>query len=162
MPGPPPISEELSELISSLQSHHVDFLVVGAHALAFHALSRFTEDLDLFVRRSKENAHQLRSALEEFGISMSDEAEARLANEPRGMIVLGKKPGQVDFLNFLDGVDFNDAWSRQVKGNLGPHEVGYLSLADYIATKRSSNRPKDIDDLNRLREQLGGELPGEL
>ena len=37
MPGPGPLTDDLRELIELLQSHQVEFLVVGAHALAFHA-----------------------------------------------------------------------------------------------------------------------------
>jgi len=34
MPGFPPINEDLSELLSLLNSHGVEFIVVGAHAFA--------------------------------------------------------------------------------------------------------------------------------
>ncbi|MHB8636057.1 MAG: hypothetical protein ACYC96_06255 [Fimbriimonadaceae bacterium] len=37
----------------------------------------------------------------------------------------------------------------------------YLSLIDFVATKRAAGRVKDIDDLNRLRELLGADLPGD-
>jgi hypothetical protein len=77
------------------------------------------------------------------------------------MIVLGRKPNQVDLLNFLDGVEFDHAWRHRVQGYLGRTEVGYLSLEDYVATKRASGRAKDLDDLNRLREFLGHGLPDE-
>lgn len=161
MPGQPPLSDDLKELIRLFQSHGVEFLVVGAHALAFHARPRFTEDLDLLLRRTDENAARARLALDEFGFALTDEAEAKLAQDPRGLIVLGRKPNQVDLLNFLDGVEFESAWSRKVPGLLAESQVFYLSFEDYVATKRAAGRPKDVDDLNRLREQLGRALPGD-
>jgi predicted nucleotidyltransferase len=159
MPGLTPLSDDLKELIGLFQSHHVEFLVVGAHALAFHARPRFTEDLDLFIRRSNENVHRVRAALDEFGFGLTDDAEAELAGNPRGMIVLGRKPNQVDVLNFLDGVEFNQAWEGREEGALGELTVQYLGLKDYVATKRAAGRAKDRDDLNRLREILGTEFP---
>src|ERR1017187_2491443 len=105
MTGPTPLSDDLKELIELFQSHHVEFLIVGAHALAFHARPRFTEDLDLFVRRTSSNVHRIREALDAFGFGLTDAAEAELTDNPRGMLVLGRKPNQVDVLNFLDGVD---------------------------------------------------------
>src|SRR5437764_7685219 len=108
MPGLTPLSDDLKELIGLFQSQGVEFLVVGAHALAFHARPRFTEDLDLFLRRTRENARRARKALDEFGFRLTDQAENKLAEDSRGMIVLGRKPNQVDLLNFLDGVDFED------------------------------------------------------
>lgn len=160
MPGQSPLSDDLKELIGLFQSHGVEFLVAGAHALAFHARPRFTEDIDLFLRRSKENAARVRLALDEFGFGLTDEAEARLSDDPRGMIVLGRKPNQVDLLNFLDGVDFDAAWHRRAEGKLGEIDVAFLSLEDYVSTKRATGRAKDIDDLNRLRDMLGRPLPG--
>ena len=56
--------DDLKELIVKLQSHDVEFLVVGAHTRAFHGRPRFTEDLDLFLRRSPENEVALISALQ--------------------------------------------------------------------------------------------------
>ena len=103
MNGPIPLSDNLSELIELFRFLRVEFLLVGAHALAFHARPRFTEDLDLFVRRTRENASRVRQALDAFGFALTDEVETKLADDPRAMIVLGRKPHQVDILNFLDG-----------------------------------------------------------
>jgi predicted nucleotidyltransferase len=161
MPGPPPLSNDLKELIGLFQSHGVEFLVVGAHALALHSRPRFTEDLDLFLRNSRENAERLKSALVEFGIGMRDEAVEQFETGERSIIVLGNKPAQVDLLNFLDGVDFQEAWDRKVTGNLGGHIVSFIGLEDYITTKRASGRPRDLADLQHLRDHLGKALPGD-
>lgn len=158
MPGPIPLTDDLKELIELFQSHHVEFIVVGAHALAFHGRPRFTEDLDLFIRRTTSNVAAIALALAEFGIPLARSAEAELLQNPRSMIVLGRKPHQVDILNFLDGVQFEDAWSRAEAGSLATLSVRFLSLIDYVATKRASGRSKDIDDLNRLRELIGPEI----
>lgn len=161
MPGPPKLTDDLNALIELFRCHGVEFLVVGAHALAFHGRPRFTEDLDLFVNRTDANARRLRSALDEFGFGVTEEAAAQISSEERAMIVLGRKPHQVDVLNFLDGVDFDSAWARRVAGKLGEIEVDFLSFDDYVSTKRASGRPRDLDDLNRLREDVGRPLPGD-
>ncbi|MHB8636056.1 MAG: hypothetical protein ACYC96_06250 [Fimbriimonadaceae bacterium] len=83
--------------------------------LAFHARPRFTEDLDLFIRRTAQNARRVRAALDEFGFGLTDAAERELAVNPRGMLVLGNKPNQVDVLNFLDGLE-----SSMKLGHVGP------------------------------------------
>lgn len=160
MPGPQ-LNSDLKELIGLFQSHGVEFLVVGAHALALYSRPRYTEDLDLFLSKSKENTERLRSALEEFGIGMRDEAVAEFAGSERSMIVLGNKPFQVDLLNFLDGVDFGQAWARKRAGSLGERDVSFLSLEDFVASKRASARPRDLVDLQHLRDHLGGTLPGD-
>jgi predicted nucleotidyltransferase len=62
------LSPDFRDLIESLTSHGVEFIIVGAYALAFLGHARFTEDLDLWIRRSRENAERTRAALAEFGI----------------------------------------------------------------------------------------------
>jgi len=150
MPGYPPISEDLSELIALLNSHGVDFLVVGAHALAFHGLPRFTEDIDFFLSRRRENIERLASALKEFGLEVSRLSQDEMVSKDRGVIFIGHKPNRADFLNFLDGVNFEEAAESKVAGELAGQPVFFISLQDYVATKRASGRPKDLGDLAML------------
>ncbi len=42
-------SRDYEELLASLNEHGVRYLVVGAHAVAFHARPRATQGLDLFI-----------------------------------------------------------------------------------------------------------------
>ncbi len=72
------LSPDFRDLIELFTSHGVDFIVVGAYALAFLWHTRLTEDIDLWIRRSKENAKRVRTALAEFGISIDDRAERQL------------------------------------------------------------------------------------
>ena len=83
------MKSDWKELIAALKSHGVEFLVVGAHALAFHARPRFTEDLDVFLRKTDENALRLFAALHEFGLPVTQDAIDRLFKTDREMIVLG-------------------------------------------------------------------------
>ena len=117
--------------------------------------------MDIFIRRSEENVQNLSRALEEFGFSLDSEARQQLIHLQRGMIVLGRKPVQIDILNFLDGVDFEIASVRAVEGTLGSVQTRFLGLPDYIATKKASGRPKDLADLVILREYLGSDLSGD-
>jgi hypothetical protein len=61
------LQKDLKEFIALLNSQKIDFVVVGAHAVAFHGFPRFTGDLDLFVRPSLENARKITQALVTFG-----------------------------------------------------------------------------------------------
>ena len=115
MTGPSPLSEDLRELFASFLSHRVEFLVVAAHALAFHGHPRFTEDLHLFIHPSEQNTRRVCDALRELGFPVSEKTEAQLVQNPSAMMVLGRSPSQVDILNFLDGVDFDEAYGRSVQ-----------------------------------------------
>jgi hypothetical protein len=49
------LQKDLREFIESLNSNAVDYVIVGAFALAFHGLPRYTGDIDVLVRVSPEN-----------------------------------------------------------------------------------------------------------
>jgi hypothetical protein len=151
MPGHPPISEDLRELLSLLNSHDVDYIVVGAHALAFHGVPRFTEDIDFFVSKTQKNIRRLADALQEFGVVVPEKSQQEMLSKERGVVFIGHKPNRADFLNFLDGVEFDSAKAAKIAGSLAGQPVFFISLNDYVATKKASGRPKDAGDLAMLR-----------
>ncbi len=59
------LSNDLREFIELLNSRGVDYLIVGAYSLAFHARPRFTGNLDILIRPTAENAAKLIAALKE-------------------------------------------------------------------------------------------------
>lgn len=140
------MNNDWKELIDSLASHDVEFLIVGSAALAFYGRPRYTEDIDLWIRRTDENCERLLVALKAYGLPIDGDAISTLAHADRQMIVLGASPQAVDLLNFLDGGNFDDAWGRRSVGELGGLTVNFIGLEDYVRTKRASGRPKDLQD----------------
>ncbi len=53
--------------VELLNAQKVEFLIIGAHALAFHGRPRYTNDLDIFIRRTPENIAAVLHALQWFG-----------------------------------------------------------------------------------------------
>lgn len=53
------VQPDFRELLELLNEHRVEYLVVGAYALAFHGAPRFTGDLDIFVSPSPDNAKRV-------------------------------------------------------------------------------------------------------
>lgn len=152
MPSSLPINEDLAELVATLNSHKIEFLIAGAHALAFHGRPRFTEDIDFFIRKTEDNIMRLAKALQSTGITLDDAGQAAFLNDERGMIVIGNEPNRADLLNFLSGLNFDEAWENKLPGHLATHPVYFLSKSDYIKTKKAAGRPKDLADLAILAE----------
>src|SRR5262249_48141773 len=63
------LQPDLREFVALLTSHKVEFLVVGAHAVAFHGHPLFTADLDFLVRNSSANADRLLQAVTDSGFA---------------------------------------------------------------------------------------------
>jgi len=58
---------DFKELLALLNAHEVDYIIVGAFALAYHGAPRYTGDLDILVRPDSENGQRILRALDAFG-----------------------------------------------------------------------------------------------
>ena len=61
------MNPDFRDLLSVFNANGVEYLVVGAYALAAHGRVRATGDLDVWVRAAPENAARVINALTEFG-----------------------------------------------------------------------------------------------
>ena len=61
------MNPDFLDILSAFSEERVEFLVVGAYALAVHGLPRATGDIDLWVRPTRDNARRVRAALARFG-----------------------------------------------------------------------------------------------
>lgn len=57
------LNPDFREMLSAFIEEGVEFLVVGAYALAAHGVPRATGDLDCWIRRSEDNAARVMRAL---------------------------------------------------------------------------------------------------
>jgi len=145
------LSNDLREFIELLNSRGVEYLIVGAYSLAFHARPRFTGDLDILVRPTIENAMKLVDALHQFGFGASDFSASDFT-EPEQVIQLGRPPNRIDLLTSISGVSIEDAFSNEVAAPLDGLPVAFLSKELLIANKRAVGRSQDLADLESLGE----------
>jgi len=144
------LPKDLREFIESLNSHGVEFVVVGAHAVAFHGHPRFTGDIDLLLRPTTENAERTMTALRAFGF-ISPGLSAADFIRPDTVVQLGVPPNRIDLLTALTGVGFEEAWSRKSAGHLGGVPVGFLGYESLLKNKLATGRSKDAEDVARLK-----------
>jgi hypothetical protein len=145
---------EWREFIASLCSHRVRFLIVGAHALAANGRPRATQDLDVFVEPTAENAQRLGRALAEIGFRELA-SEADWFTVPDRLVVLGREPLRIDVMTSITGVSFARAWAGRRRVRMGFRLVGFLGRAELVRNKKLAGRPKDLLDLALLAETAG-------
>jgi hypothetical protein len=143
------LAPDFDEFIAFLTAHGVEFVVVGAYALAFHGAPRFTGDLDILVRPTPDNATRLLGAIEAFGFPIGNLSPEAIVDRRR-MIEMGVPPVQIHLMSAISGVDWDDAWSDRVEGPLGRHSVHFLGRETFLRNKRAAGRPKDIADIDAL------------
>ncbi len=143
------IQQDFKELLRLLEKHHVDYMVVGGYAVAFHGFPRFTKDLDIFYSGSQENIDQIIDALCEFGFAKTD-LSADTFSEVGNIITFGVAPVRVDFINAIDGVTFEEAEKGIIRGRYGDIEVNFIGKKELTRNKESTNRTQDKADAEKL------------
>ena len=142
---------DFKELLASFNSHGVDYLVVGAYALAFHGAPRYTGDIDLLVRPEPENARAVLAALADFGFASLGLSESDFLTPDR-VVQLGVPPVRIDLLTSLTGVSWEEARAHRVAGHYGDIPVHFIGKTEYVRNKRATGRKKDAADLEALGE----------
>lgn len=142
------VHPDYKEFVTSLNKNRVKYLIVGAHALGFHGIPRYTKDIDFWIDYSEKNIlHFLKSLQDFFG------TDFRLSkkNFKKGTILqFGREPIRIDVLTSISGITFKRAWRNRIRSKYGPKPANYLSLNDLIHTKRSAGRKQDLIDLEKL------------
>ena len=143
------LSNDLREFLESLNSRDIDYVIVGAHSLAFHARPRYTGDLDILVRATPENAAKVVDLLNHFDFTDAGFKESDFT-KPEQLIQLGRIPNRIDLLTSITGVTSDEALANKVPAELDSIPVFILSKNVLIQNKRAVGRPQDIADLTTL------------
>lgn len=143
------VNRDFSDLFAAFNEAGVKYLLVGAHAVAFHAEPRYTKDLDVWVEASMENAARVHAALCAFGAPMSGVSEADFA-QPGVTFQLGVAPNRIDIATAIDGVHFEAAWPNRSETRYGEQRISVIGREDLVANKRAAGRPQDLLDLDIL------------
>ena len=145
------IPRDFSELLALFNARGVEYVIVGAHALAFHGAPRATGDLDLLVKTDPANARRIMGALEVFGFG-SVGITASDFETPGLVVQLGITPVRVDLVTSLSGVTWDEVVAGRVAGKLGGVPVSFIGREHFIANKRASGRARDLADVEALGE----------
>jgi predicted nucleotidyltransferase len=144
--------QDYEEFIAALNDHGVRYLLIGAHAVAFHARPRATKELDILLDPTPRNARRALAAVRDFfggadlGYTVAD------LTDPRWIIQLGVAPVRIDLVSALPGCpSFRAAWKGRVDARFGSVKSHYLGLADLIRAKEAAGRAQDQADLHVLR-----------
>ena len=109
------LNEDFREVLILCSDCGVEFLVVGAFALAFHGAPRASGDIDLFVRASSENAGRVFDALIKFGAPLAAHGvQAADFARPGTVYQIGLPPRRIDVLTEISGVTFDEAWNSRM------------------------------------------------
>jgi hypothetical protein len=147
-----PLNKDLREFVELLNSNKVEYLVVGAFAVAWYGYPRYTADLDILVRPESGNAERVLEALRQFGFG-SLHIESGDLTAVGQVIQLGVKPNRIDLLTSVSGVSFEEAWADRTEGSLDGVPAMFIGRTALIRNKESTGRAKDRGDAEELRKR---------
>ena len=146
------LNQDYRDMLSAFNDEKVEYMIVGAYAVAAHGVVRATGDIDLWIRSSQDNARRAWRALASFGAPLSGLREADLAVHGT-VFQIGVAPSRIDILTSIDGVEFADAWNQRVEVEVEGIRVNVIGRSHLIANKKAVGRPQDLADIARLESE---------
>jgi len=145
------LHKDLREFVALLDANRVDYVVVGAFAVAYHGYPRYTGDLDILIRPSLENGARVVAVLTQFGFGSIGIEAKDLAIE-NNIVQLGFPPNRIDLITSISGVTFVEAWETSVQDDLAGVPARIIGKAALLRNKEAAGRPKDLGDADELRK----------
>lgn len=147
----PGFNEDFRDMLQALVDEGVEFVIVGAHAMAVHGVPRATGDIDILVRPSPDNAERLMRALGAFGAPVEAHGVTAADFEvPGNVYQIGLPPRRIDLLTSISGVTFEEAWATREVVERNGLALPFLSREQLVRNKRATGRDKDRVDLRLL------------
>jgi hypothetical protein len=160
-------------IISALNDHQVQYLIVGGLAVVAHGYLRFTADVDLVLAVDPQNLTRAVAALKLLGYrprvpvpieQFMDPAIRRQWAADKNMMVFSLVSPQhqrTEIDLFLEPpFDFAGALARSVRYEVEPGIAGvFCGIDDLIDLKSKAGRPIDVQDVEHLRQLQPKEGP---
>jgi hypothetical protein len=135
------------ELSAAFARHRVRYLLIGKSGAIVLGYPDTTQDVDVFVEKTPENARAAVEALVELGFPL-DEVQRDEIVRGKDFVQIRSGPFDVDLVFAPDGIErFEEADRRAVE----VEGIRVCSLDDIIKSKEASRRRKDMESLARLR-----------
>ena len=125
------MTEKQISVLAALLAASVDYAVVGGIAVNAHGYVRATNDLDIFIRPTEENAHAVHDAL----------------------LAAGAPLEGITAVDFLD--DEQNVRRNRVEAHVHGLVIPFISKADLIANKRQVGPLRDLADVEELELDSG-------
>jgi len=150
------LNEDYRDMLQTLSDEKVEFLLVGAYAMAAHGYPRATMDMDIWIMPSAENADAVLRALRRFGTPLHNLTREDLQKDGT-VFQIGVAPRRIDIITDASGLQFEETYGRSLSVNIEGIEVHIPSLDDLIRNKRAIGRSKDLADVEALESLRNSE-----
>ena len=148
------MNEKQISVFAAFLAAKVEYAVVGGAAVNAHGYVRATNDLDVFIRPTEENARAADAALVALGAPL-DGVEPNDLLDDEQHFRFGPDEDHVDVLASIGEMPFDQVWRNRMEMEVEGVVVPFISKQDLMANKRQVGRLRDLADVEEL-----GLLPG--
>lgn len=145
----PTLVRDFKEFLKSFNLNGVEYLLIGGYAVGIYGHIRATNDLDVWVNISPDNAARIDRALREFGFAATGLTPG-LFLSPGNVVRMGTPPIRIEVLTSISGVEFESCYAEKETIRIEEIMVPVISLARLRQNKAASGRAKDLADLENL------------
>jgi len=139
--------QDFKELLKLLKEKKVKYLIVGGQAVNYYSRGKLTEDLDIWIEPTPENAENVFIVLKTYGTGNLDVDISDFINKDK-VVQLGYAPMRIDIMTSIEGLDFDKAYEKRSNGYIfGLKNQPYISFEDLLKNKKKTGRPKDKFDV---------------
>jgi len=141
-------------LLNELNKNNVEYLVVGGYAVNFHGYRRTTGDIDLWIKPENEaNKKNIIQSLRNLFVEENILEQLNALDFSKPIVFIdGEEPFKIDFMTFISGVDFSDAWKQKTVTILEGIPIPFIHLQHLIISKISTGRAQDKLDVEKLQQ----------
>ncbi|MDI6752183.1 MAG: hypothetical protein QME07_04915 [bacterium] len=153
------------EVFKAFHREKIKYLVVGGLAVNLHGVPRVTYDIDIIISTDRDNILKLNKTLKNLGyvprlpVNPDDMANEKILKdwtENRNMKAFSfyhkKESRKVVDIVLVHPLDFTETWKHSIIKKVDDIEIYMASIDDMISMKKVSNRPKDLSDMEMLKE----------
>jgi hypothetical protein len=136
-------------LLAAFAAARVEYAVVGGVAVNAHGYVRATNDLDIFIRPTEENARAAFNALLALGVPLDGLQPGDLLDDKEN-IRFGPEEDHIDILASIGEMPFDQVWRNRIETQVDGLPVPFISKPDLIENKRQVGRLRDLADAEEL------------
>jgi hypothetical protein len=149
------LPRDFQELLSAFNAHGAKYLVVGGYAVGVHSEPRATKDIDVWIKPDDINSQAVFRALAAFGAPLAGFTAKDFNDSAQSIFQMGQPPSRIDIMQAIDGVSFNDAWESRIDTVIDNIPTHVISSEMLIRNKLATGRPRDLLDVEDIREATG-------
>lgn len=147
-------SDDVLQLLRSLNQHHVKYLLVGGMAGVVHGHVRTTLDMDLWIENTRENTEAFVRALLENDVVGAELLRTMPLIFGWTSVHFGKSGFELDLghsLKAFTEADFSACYERALVADYDGTPFRVIHLRDLITEKKATARKKDLGDVEELQ-----------